>query len=277
MSVQPAALSDHQPGGSPDLLRAELLAVIEQGITNRPRSRQQMIGPSGIGTPCVRRLGHQLAGTPAARVQEAAWLPEIGTAVHEQLAAHFRAENERTVALHGEFRWFVETRVSPGVIDGRPLTGSCDLFDVITGTVIDWKVVGVTTLREAKAHGPKPTYRVQAHTYGLGWELMGMPVHDVAVFYLPRNGKLADGVFWTEPYDRQVALDGIARADALAAGLRIAGPAAVLPNLPTADDYCTHCPWFMPSGTPEATDLTRACPGAADRTVKDSGLRDLIA
>lgn len=273
MSAQPAQLSVHMPGGSPDLLRGELLTVIEQGIENRPRSRQQMIGPSGIGTPCVRRLGHQLAGTPAARTQEAAWLPEIGTAVHEQLASHFRADNEATVAKHGEFRWFVETRVQPGQIDGKPLVGSCDLYDVITGTVIDWKVVGVTTLREAKAKGPKPTYRVQAHTYGLGWENLGMPVDQVAVFYLPRNGRLSEGLFWTEPYDRQVALDGIARADALAAGIRLAGPQVVLPGLPTADDYCTHCPWFMP-GT---TDLTRACPGAADRTIKDPGLRDLLA
>ncbi|MBW3627716.1 MAG: hypothetical protein KY464_00330 [Gemmatimonadetes bacterium] len=55
---------------------------------------------------------------------------------------------------------------------------------------------------------------------------------------------------------RGVALDVLQRADSVAALTAQIGPAA-LPVLPTADAWCSYCPWFLPA----STDVTACCPG----------------
>lgn len=265
----------------PQILRRELLHVIGQAIDEHPRSQQVTIGPSEVGTPCERRIGYKLLNTPVANHQPPAWRPTVGTAVHSWLDDVFQAHdiNAGRVDDH-ELRWLTERRLAVGDIAGVPLTGTCDLFDTATGTSIDWKIVGVTTLRKAKAAVSRgeihdPQYRVQGHLYGRGWELKGHQVHTVAVCFLPSAGELSDAVFWSEPYDRQVAVDALTRLARIHA---IVGGFAerALPILPTADAHCGHCPWFKAG----ATDPTVACPGAEElvdaRPVRDSVV-DLIA
>lgn len=242
----------HTPGSDPTLLRDELRHTITAAITAHPRSQQTRIGPSEIGTPCTRRLGYKLAGIPEANPREAAWKPTVGTAVHNWLADTFLDANE---ALP-DTRWLVECGVDAGTVGTNPLTGSCDLYDRVSATVVDWKVVGVSTLRKYKSGGPGDTYRVQAHTYGLGWTRRGYPVETVAIYFLPQNGELADGHYWHEPYDPQVALDAITRADAVARVVA-AGGVGVLAHLPTADAWCAYCPWHRAG----STNLAEACPG----------------
>ena len=265
----PAPLPDiHTTGSDPGLLRDELRHTITAAITNHPRSQQTRIGPSEIGTPCTRRLGYKLAGVPEANPREAAWKPTVGTAVHAWLAETFLAANEKLP----DTRWLVEMGVNAGTVGNHPLTGSCDLYDRVTATLIDWKVVGVSTLRKYKANGPGDTYRVQAHTYGLGWTRRGYPVETVAIYFLPQNGELADGHYWHEPYDAGVALAAIARADAVAKVLAAAGP-DVLAHLPTADAWCSFCPWHR-SG---ATNLAEACPGDPGSAGRADPVLSLIA
>jgi hypothetical protein len=72
----------------------------------------------------------------------------------------------------------------------------------------------------------------------------------VAIWYLPRNATSVDhGVQWSEPYDEQIALDTLARADAFARAIRLAGPDAVLASLPVTQG-CHSCARYpLPDGT----------------------------
>lgn len=180
----------------------ELIGAIEDAITNHPRTQQTLIGPSEIGDPCARCLGKKLLGIPQTRGD--AWLPQIGTAVHSWL------DDVMTACDCG---WRTERKVTVGIIGNRVIRGSCDLFG--RHTVVDYKVVGGNTLKDISkiTKAPKQEYRVQCHLYGRGYELEGEDVRDVAVLYLPRNSPtLADSVYWTEPYDRDIALMALDRA-----------------------------------------------------------------
>lgn len=209
--------------------RDDVRKIVENAILNQPRTLQQTIGPSEIGTDCDRCLGHKLAGTP--KRQEVAWLPYVGTAMHSQL--------ERVLEAAGN-RWSTEVRLLVGQIDGHDILGSCDLFDAETGTTVDYKLVGKTTLTSARI-GPSQQYRIQAHLYGRGWANDEYDVNTVAIWYLPRNAvSLEQSIWWQEPYDEQIALDALARADALAQAIRILGSEQVLPGLERKDG-CYDC------------------------------------
>jgi hypothetical protein len=243
---------------NPAELFGDLTTVIKAGISGNPRSKQTRLGPSEIGCPCARKLGYKLAGTPPVNAGDVAWRPEVGTAVHAHLADRFTQAN----ADLWPARWLVEHRVQPGMIGGEVLDGHCDLYDRWTRTVIDWKIVGTTTLRQVRAHGPAMQYVVQLHTYGKGWVARGAPVARVAICYLPSAGELSDAVWWTAPFDERVADEAIARAEAIAGLVSDLGAGAPT-ILPTAEAYCKRCEWFLPA----ATDLTEACPGHAEASV----------
>src|SRR5690625_253814 len=226
--------------------------IVEAAIENQPRSQQQTIGPSEIGIPCDRCLGHKLAGTPQHR--DVAWLPYIGTAVHALFEQVFMAESLAADAAGRMSRWCPETKLHVGAIGGEPIRGSCDLSAVEAGVVVDFKIVGKTTLTTARI-GPSEQYRVQAHLYGRGWQLYGHQVNDVAIWYLPRNATTLDaGIWWSEPYDETVATAALTRADALARGIRLAGADVVLPQLARTPG-CWDCPRFpaYPTDSPLPT------------------------
>lgn len=257
----------------PDAMRGELLDVISRSIAAHPRSLQTQIGPSEIGTPCARKLGYKLAGTTE-QPRAAAWRPTVGTAAHTWLGSAFEADNAR----YPEPRWLIETRVWVGDIDGVAITGSADLYDLAMQWVLDFKVVGPSSMKKYRAavnkgECPDVGYRVQTHLYGRGFTQLGsgLPVDRVAIVFLPSAGELTDTVVWSEPYDERIAVDALTRADGIAAGLRLAGPVAILPQLSTTEDRCGHCPFFMPG----ATDLTRSCPGAASLYAKPLEMPDL--
>lgn len=185
--------------------------TIDDAIKHQPRSLQRRIGPSEIGSPCTHCLAAKLAGWQ--QVEETAWLPFIGTAVHAQLEEIFTKAGPA---------WETETRVTVGDINGTPITGTCDLFHVPTGTVIDHKIVGTSTLNKARREGAKPVYRVQAHLYGRGWQNKGHRITTVAIAHLPRNAtSLSQAVFWSEPYDEQIALQALERVNQLATSVEV--------------------------------------------------------
>jgi len=253
----PADLSQLPPleqsiGGDPGLLKDELLHLIGEAIVGTPRSRQTRIGPSGLGTPCLRKLAHRLAETPDATRRPAPWKPAIGTAVHTWLGDVFTQANRGLEVA----RWLVEMKVHAGRIGETDIDGSCDLYDRVTATVTDWKVTTRNKIKGYRADGPGPEYEVQADCYGCGWEARGLPVATVAVMFLSRDGELADTYMWHKPHDCANTQAAFARANQVKVLLDQLGPLA-FPLLPTADDYCRHCNWYVP-GT---TDLARACPG----------------
>jgi hypothetical protein len=228
----------------PVTLAHELRTILEAAMTNHPRTLQTRIGPSELGNPCDRCLAHKLGGTPDR--PEAAWLPQIGTAVHEWAEMVILRHEFTRAALGMPPRFLPEHKVTVGQIRGQDITGHSDVFDTHTGTVIDWKVVGTTTLRQAKAHGPSLGYSRQAQLYGKGWEDAGHQVTTVCIYYLPRNSvSLSDGYAWTAPYDRHDAERTLARANALAARIHIQGLLPVLDTLPphTGQEFtCKRAP-----------------------------------
>lgn len=267
LAVLPA--DEQQRGGDPLVLRDELLFAIRDYLGNRPRSLQRTVGPSGLGTPCPRRLGYDLAGAEPLDARPPGWLPGIGTAVHTMLEDAFTSWNRRT----GYERYLTETRVEVGHVGGVPVYGTADLYDRTTATVVDWKIVGKTTLDSARRHGMSTPYRVQAHCYGLGFVRRGVPVDTVAICYLPRNGELTGAQFIHEPYDEAIARNAIARADAIATAMNLTDAATIIPQLARVDD-CRFCPYRVERLSPDAT-VFDGCPGVIER--KPSLAEQLIA
>lgn len=253
----PAA--EMQLGSDPQLLWKELLGVLKWAAAGAPRSQQSVIGPSEIGAPCLRRIGHKLAGTPPVN-RGSAWRPVVGTATHAWLASALDMHGDDAQARDALAvrRWMTEQRVMVGTIAGTEIWGTADAYDRITGTVVDWKVVGPSTLRSVKIGGPSETYQTQLHLYGMGFFNGGYPVEHVAIAYMPSNGDWHDAVYWNAEWDPEAAIKALARVEGIALALGAAGPAVVLPALPVADYYCQGCPFFAY----RADDLTRACPGA---------------
>lgn len=230
--------------------------AIADAITNHPRSQQTRIGPSEIGIECDRRIGYKLAGHQEPKGLN--WKATVGTAVHAWLETVFDTYNLTHPEHGGQERYLIENRVSAGEIPnlGYELTGSCDLYDRVTGHVWDHKAVGPTQLKNYRTHGPSTQYRVQAHTYGYGWMRAGHPVTHVGIAFLPRNGELSDAVLWSEPYDPQVAVDALGRLAGIAQVVGMLGQLAPV-VLATHDSYCGFCPFYKAG----SQDPSQGCPG----------------
>ena len=117
---------------------SDIPGAILQGIrdfsANRPRSLQTAVGPSQLGNPCDHCLTAALVGW--AKATDEAWLPLIGTAVHALLL-------EGEAAAFTSPEWLTEYGVTVGQVDGIEVSGTADLFHVLSGTVVDLKVVGL--------------------------------------------------------------------------------------------------------------------------------------
>lgn len=181
-------------------LREMLLSTIEAGIDRLDeRGRQDRIGPSEVGG-CRRCLAARVAWGAAASNRSVAWRPYVGTCVHEGLDRIFSAE-----------AGFLSDLKAAG-----PVPGSLDLYHPRLGAVVDWKVVGPTSMKKAAKGAISDRYRVQVHLYALDvQETYGWAPKTVAVMFLPSAGELRDAVLWSEPYDRTLALEAVAGLDAL--------------------------------------------------------------
>lgn len=269
MPALPARLT--QRGGSADLVAAEYMHVVRSAIVNHPRSLQRRIGPSELGHPCARRIGYKVLDIDEnpVPISDAPWLPTVGTGVHLWLEDAFRQANAR----FDYNRYLVEMKVSVGLVGGVEITGSMDLYDGVTATVVDHKIVGPTQLKKYKSKGPGQQYRAQAHLYGYGARRRGLPVDTVMIAFLPRNGELREAYLWHEPYDESIALNILQRAEGIAIAAQHLGVAA-LAQLATADAYCSRCPFFR-SGS---TDLESGCPGheSGDHLRRRDNILDIV-
>ena len=223
--------------------------VVEQART-APRGLQRHIGPSEIGVPCLRRLGYRLLEVPAVNTEQDPWASVVGTAVHAWLAQAFLEQNIRL----GRDRWMVET----GVDLVGSTSGTVDLYDSDTGTVIDHKVVGQAAMTRYSKLGPSQQYRTQVHVYATGMRLAGHRVERVGIMYWSRSGGLRDGFYWSEPYEEDITEQALGRLHGLI-DLVSVGP-SVLGMLPTADAFCAYCPNYLPA----VTSVEEACPGHRD-------------
>lgn len=219
----------------------EIRGIIEDSIINQPRTLQKVIGPSEIGNPCDHCLAARLAGWEK-REYGIPWASTIGTGAHLLFETFFnRYEQQQGQRLH---RFLTEAPVMVGHIGNTEIWGSTDLLDTVTGMTVDWKFVGEASLNKYRS-GPSHQYKVQAHLYAKGWNDAGIPVRHVSIYFLPRTrSKMSDGFWWTEPYNPQVAINALNRANRINTNLEIEtaiGDAdEYVKQLPRADN-CWDC------------------------------------
>ena len=223
--------------------------VMVTGIAGHERSAQKLIGPSEIGVPCDRALIAKLAQLPEPS-RGPACKPAAVTAL--QVQQEIWISNPGPKAMTTKEDWEVEQKVAVGRIGPDTIKGSTDLYRII-GAVLDHKFVGQTRLKKYRSKGPGPQYRIQAHTYGKGWEDEGFPVRIVMICFVPRDGELSDSFYWWEPYDRSIAEQALARAnnryDLLAAlGYEQARDLFPLCDATTNSDW-EWCDWCKPHRT----------------------------
>lgn len=246
---EPAEASMRWPAqhGIPSTLH-ELRGVLIDYEHQRPRSQQVALGPSELGTPCAQQIARKLVDPVRSRPHEPLWASFQGTAVHglmDKVIAFWNAQE-------GRERWLPIARLQ--VADG--ITGEADAYDTDHETVVDWKHVGVTALKELRDKGTvSPEYRVQAHLYGRGYALLGRPVRAVRLVLLSRSWKFDDSEEWTEPYNEALALEAIERYRQIKAHMDAGG--SVLDVRATPSSKCWWCP-FRASGS-MMTEVS--CPG----------------
>lgn len=225
----------------------EIRFNIENVGKNSPRSQQRAIGPSEVGAPCIRRMGYRLLEAEPTNEPDT-WLAQIGTWVHAGIAKVYEDIN----ASLDEPRFLIEQRVQIT----KDLAGSVDLYDKKLKMVLDWKVVGDTSLKKYKKDGPSNQYRTQAHLYGMGLFNEGYDVETVAIVFLPRGGNLRQMHIWSEAFDPHIGIEGIERLREARKVIEVAGTGA-LETMPTDASLCHYCPYFLPA----STQLAVGCPG----------------
>ena len=238
------------PGNDASALSDRIKSVIHNRSANAPRSRQKRIGLSEVGEACVRKSAYKLLDWDKTNTNTDPWASISGTAIHSWLADAFEGHPDQ---------YLVEHRV----VVNEELSGTCDLFDIENKMVIDHKCVGATSMKSRKKDGMTKQQRVQINLYGLGIENeLGIgSVEKVALAFYPLGGRL-DGLYTiVEKYDRQIALDAIARLESTQVLLWQLDPEANQKNwelIPSAPSYlCIYCPYYLPN----SKDLSAGCPG----------------
>lgn len=242
--------------------------------TNSARSQQKAIGPSEVGEPCERQLSYKMLDWPESNDNRDPIAAIIGTGFHMWMAEKFE---DRQSDIGDGPRYRIEERVTvrEGYTEAANLGGSADLFDRLTALNYDWKLVGVSSHDKYRRQGPGEKYRIQAHLYGLGQENAGQAPKRVVVVFVGRHHELKVHV-WSEPYDRQVALDALARLDRIRDRVMELDPEANAERwhqIPTPEKpNCRFCAFLKPG----STDLAQGCPGTPSANAGAS-LQALIA
>jgi hypothetical protein len=249
-----------EPGSQ---LHNELKNLIHQHADAHPRSAQAALGPSEVGHPCLRKLvqglifgsGQTMSGDIINPPGDP--LPAyIGVAGHSKIEEAVHLDNLMRQSRGQQPRWISERKVTVR----HDLSGTCDLYDLDTDTVIDVKFPGTTAMTRYKKEGPSPEYRVQAHLYGAGYRNEGYNVTTVGIWFLPRAGQLASSYLWTEPYNHAVVDDVLTRIDlahSMVEHLALGAEPQRLNLLPKTPHNCGFCPYFTPVPHTDPT----ACPG----------------
>lgn len=238
--------------------KREIITMVREFDASRPRSLQKHLGPSEVGSGCMRQIGYKLAGMPEVNQTSDPWFPIIGTAVHAWLGTMAQWYNDVYLGRSANPRFIIENRVKIAANEsGYDTSGHTDLYDVDNQRVVDWKIVGSTTMRKVATQGDPQQYRIQGHTYGEGWVQAGYPVREVMIAYLPRSNYLSKMHLSVHPYDPTVAPAALARVGAIEQLVR----AGIKPQDMPAADCSIWCPFYRPKVELGPT----SCPGHGDQ------------
>ena len=224
--------------------KREILRMVRDYDASRPRSKQVHLGPSEIGSGCDRQLAYKLAHRAPVNETADPWFPIIGTAVHAWLATAVGWYNDVVLDRAGDPRFIVENRVKVAAESSSAYStsGSTDVYDADWERVIDWKIVGTTTMRKVTKDGSPQQYRVQGNTYGKGWEQAGYPVKEILICYLPRSNFLHRMHLDSMPYEPHLAEEAMLRVGNIQALVNGGIPPESFP----AGDCTIWCPFYRP-------------------------------
>jgi hypothetical protein len=240
-------------------LKSQIMDMVKWFEKQAPRSQQEMIGPSEIGTLCDRRIGYRIAGVPRVNTDFDPWPSIMGTSIHSWLD---RAVNA-WMKEHKSGDWLTETTV---VIDDF-VKGHADLYSRAHETVIDYKTAGPDVMRKVRKDGPPIGYQIQTQLYGYGFEQKGYSVKRVCLVFLPRAGWLRDMYVWYAPYQREVAHGAMVRLQLIAQeildkGILIHGNGSRWNDIEAfPSNECGFCPFYDPGRDSDRGADETGCPG----------------
>jgi hypothetical protein len=216
--------------------------VMLAGMAGHKRSHQRLIGPSGLGTPCPKKLAYLLAQVEGTPRPESQWRQTVGTSVHTWAEGKFNQFGPD---------WITERRVHVGDLvttnGTTEIWGTADLFHKPSGTVVDIKVPGPQSIKDKRKDGPGQGYRVQGHLYGCGYVDLGFEVRSVVVAALPAAGEFRERLWMEEPFNPAIAEAALRRASKILQAIEDNGLEHTLNRLPAVDDYCRRCPTAKPT------------------------------
>lgn len=230
---------------------SDLKDIVRWTNDNAARSLQRSIGPSELGEPCERKIAYRLAGVTEVNEWTDPWPAIVGTAIHAWLERAFGTFQ----SVHHMDRWVTESTVRVDAL----VTGHVDLYDRETGTVIDFKTMSPTRMKDFIRKGPSEQHIDQVTLYALGKENAGEAVDHVALVAVPRSGWLSEFRTWAGPYEPARARRVLARMYAIADGLIAQGEVIDYSTIPAVPGRgCSFCPWYR-GGDREAS--AAGCPG----------------
>jgi len=169
-----------------------LVGALSGHDAQRDRSLQVDIGPSAVGD-CKRRVFMNI--TQAPKVNQTEKLAAImGTFIHAGIADAIKREDpfNDNFMIEQEFK-----------VEG--LRGHVDLYIKDKAQIVDWKTTKVKSLR----YFPSLQQRLQVQLYGYLVSENGYPVETVSLVAIARDGGAEDIREHTEPYDPEMAKQGL--------------------------------------------------------------------
>lgn len=221
----------------------DLKTMLRNHAHSHARHLQVELGPSQVGHPCARNVISGMLALPTINPQFDPLPSYVGVAAHAAMEEAARFANAALLDAGGKIRWIPEQKVH--VTQG--LSGTADLYDIATQTVIDYKFPGPTQMTKYRKDGPHETYRTQVHLYGRGYLNLGLPVKQVGIWFLPRGGQLATSLLWLRPYDSGIVDACLKRLENFAIlmnDLALEEYPERLALIPLTPSDCNWCPWW---------------------------------
>lgn len=171
----------------------ELIKAVTSTSKGSSRSQQREVGPSEIGG-CRRKVWLKLQGVEQTNTDTLRLASIMGTAIHTYIQEAFERQDP-----------FKERYILEGEFTAAGIRGHVDMYDKEKNEVIDWK----TTKKSNLTYFPSKQQRWQVQLYGFLIRESGLPVDNVTLVAIARDGDERDIVYHTEPYDAEVAAEAI--------------------------------------------------------------------
>lgn len=237
-------------------LKAEFMTMIRWHEEFSPRTMQIALGPSDLGTECIRRLAYKVAGIPGYHRGDP-WAAFVGSSIHARVEDVIRRYTKE-FELPGD--WLIEGRVQVT----PEIAGKADL--VHEDMVIDIKSASPDVMKKLPKEGPREGYKVQVNAYAYGLNQAGRDIKKVAFIFVPRSGRLDDTYVWVDEYRPEIvkkALDNVYQIADNLWEMDILNHPEKWNMVPANPDFmwCQYCPLFNKAmdATDPATD--KGCPG----------------